>query len=412
LIANPPYVSIWNIDPKTKTEFSRKYRAAVGHYDLYVLFIERGISLLRGGGILSYITSNKYLSQAYGKGIRELLLENTIIDIVNFDFNVFDSASVETAVTVVSKTKPKPHNRIHTLDVKTYIPDIDSTSWTDISQSLFATLDNANFRINLTPTKLELIEKIRRNSLRVEDICYVSKGAELHTVKSVGKGKDEYIYEKKVLPGLKNYLEGKWFKKYVINKNQYLDYQPSEHKAPIFPEFFEAPKIIAKNVIGDSGIQAVYDEHGHYTNDALVNCILYKDLAGLRYRQLSSISPDKIELSRKFRLKYVLAIINSKLINWYFDELLGFGLHFYPEHMRSLPIYKASVSEQSHFEDKVAQLLKLASTDNFLLNENKQQEFQKLQNDIDKDVYSLYGLSKEDISMVERLKEIENVSVH
>ena len=87
-------------------------------------------------------------------------------------------------------------------------------------------------------------------------------------------------------------------------------------------------------------------------------------------------------------------------------------MHFYPEHMRSLPIYKASVSEQSHFEDKVAQLLKLASTDNFLLNENKQQEFQKLQNDIDKDVYSLYGLSKEDISMVERLKEIENVSVH
>ena len=59
VVGNPPYVRIHEFDEKTKKAFS-KYNSATGQYDIYVLFIEKSLSLLKDKGLIGFITSNKF----------------------------------------------------------------------------------------------------------------------------------------------------------------------------------------------------------------------------------------------------------------------------------------------------------------------------------------------------------------
>src|SRR5690554_3454894 len=70
VIGNPPYVNVEKIDPKVKA-ISKSFRTAHLKYDLYVLFFEKAIDALKPKGTLSFITSNKFLSQGYGLKLRE-----------------------------------------------------------------------------------------------------------------------------------------------------------------------------------------------------------------------------------------------------------------------------------------------------------------------------------------------------
>ena len=76
VIGNPPYVRIQTI-PRADAEFYRAtYNTAHGAFDLYVLFIERAIALLRSGGRLGFITSGKFLKSEYGERVRGLLRQS------------------------------------------------------------------------------------------------------------------------------------------------------------------------------------------------------------------------------------------------------------------------------------------------------------------------------------------------
>ena len=88
VIGNPPYVNVEKIDPKVKA-ISKSFRTAHLKYDLYVLFFEKAIDALRPNGTLSFITSNKFLSQGYGLKLREEFLKHTITEIINFNYDVF-----------------------------------------------------------------------------------------------------------------------------------------------------------------------------------------------------------------------------------------------------------------------------------------------------------------------------------
>ena len=63
VIANPPYISSWNAEKEHKNYFIKNYKSATGHYDFYVLFLEKAIDILREKGISSFITSNKFFAQ-------------------------------------------------------------------------------------------------------------------------------------------------------------------------------------------------------------------------------------------------------------------------------------------------------------------------------------------------------------
>src|SRR5207302_1876015 len=77
VVGNPPYLPHRAQPPADKAARRPAYTTARGQYDLSVLFVERGLGLLRPGGALGYILPNKFMAAAYGALLRALLAHQT-----------------------------------------------------------------------------------------------------------------------------------------------------------------------------------------------------------------------------------------------------------------------------------------------------------------------------------------------
>jgi type I restriction-modification system DNA methylase subunit len=108
IIGNPPYVRYQSLSSIQEDYFRDTYvsaRESKGNYDLYVLFVEKSLALLRPGGVAGFILPNKYLSTQYGRGLRTVLLrEKAVLRIVDFrDYQVFHEAQTYTSLLFVRK---------------------------------------------------------------------------------------------------------------------------------------------------------------------------------------------------------------------------------------------------------------------------------------------------------------------
>ncbi|MXZ00418.1 hypothetical protein F4Y93_07130, partial [Candidatus Poribacteria bacterium] len=105
VISNPPYVrqeKIVAIKPILEQQFPEVYD---GQADLYVYFYKRGTELLRSDGILSYISSNKFLRIAYGEKLRVFLANNMCFhQLLDFGSVPIFKAGVDTCIVVVKNT--------------------------------------------------------------------------------------------------------------------------------------------------------------------------------------------------------------------------------------------------------------------------------------------------------------------
>ena len=104
VIGNPPYVRQEKIKA-LKPALKNQYDCYTGTADLYVYFYERGFQMLRGDGVLTYISSNKYFRSAYGKKLRDFLVrQSTLSQLIDFgDAPVFTSIAYPSIITA-SKT--------------------------------------------------------------------------------------------------------------------------------------------------------------------------------------------------------------------------------------------------------------------------------------------------------------------
>jgi len=79
VIGNPPYLRIQGIrqsDPEKADFYKNHYVSATGSFDLYVIFMERGLQFLKKNGILNYINPDKWVNASFGKGIRNYAVES------------------------------------------------------------------------------------------------------------------------------------------------------------------------------------------------------------------------------------------------------------------------------------------------------------------------------------------------
>ena len=107
VVGNPPYVRVQRLSDDIKEFYKSRFKSARGLFDIYVLFIERGIRWLTNGGNLGFITSNKFMQADYGKGIRKFILDNCMINIfIDFgDTGVFREVTNYPCVYVLEKHK-------------------------------------------------------------------------------------------------------------------------------------------------------------------------------------------------------------------------------------------------------------------------------------------------------------------
>ena len=107
VIGNPPYVQLQNNSGVLAKKYAdSNYQCFARTGDIYCLFYERGWQLLKAGGHLCFITSNKWMRAGYGEKIRQFFVDHTDAKLL-IDFagvKVFDSATVDTNVLLFSKS--------------------------------------------------------------------------------------------------------------------------------------------------------------------------------------------------------------------------------------------------------------------------------------------------------------------
>jgi hypothetical protein len=109
IIGNPPYIRVQELNKWSPDEcefYKARYRSArKGNYDIYVVFIERGLELLAPDGLLGFICPHKFWQAKYGEGIRKAISDGQHLrSVIDFaDQQVFTGATTYTAIHVFSK---------------------------------------------------------------------------------------------------------------------------------------------------------------------------------------------------------------------------------------------------------------------------------------------------------------------
>jgi len=163
--------------------------------------------------------------------------------------------------------------------------------------------------------------------------------------------------------------------------------------------------------VGAGDLRATVDDRQTYVNHSFNCCVLKRDLINVK-RNLG-ISEEDAALSEQYDLRYMLGIINSKLMTFYFRTVLGGGLHASPANVRRLPIRRINSDDPAEKQEHDALV---ALVDEMLQLQKDYAEAEREKQDqrhalkrrmdevdaaIDKMVYNLYELTEDEIEAVE-----------
>ena len=166
VIGNPPYLRVQGLRENFAKEsifYEKSFQSATGRFDIYVLFMEKSMSLIKDEGLISLILPHKFLISDFGEGIRKFFADNTYVDsIVHFGSEmVFDDASTYTCIIGLSKN----NNQI--LYKQTH-----PNSVFDVSQFEEVSYDNlSGEKWNLKGKSTEAVfQNLKKQPQRVEDV--------------------------------------------------------------------------------------------------------------------------------------------------------------------------------------------------------------------------------------------------
>lgn len=111
VVGNPPYVRLEDMAPAVAAVYRRRWTTMGGRADLFIGFIERGLRSLKPGGVLGFICADRWMRNAYGKGLRELVAKRFSVDVVvsMHDVDAFeDAVSAYPAITMISAAEQGP----------------------------------------------------------------------------------------------------------------------------------------------------------------------------------------------------------------------------------------------------------------------------------------------------------------
>jgi type I restriction-modification system DNA methylase subunit len=451
IIGNPPYLNIQNIPKAEKEYYLKNFKTAFRRFDIYLLFIEKALESLQPG-TLSFIIPDKFLTQTYAKKSRELILKNhTIREIISFsNQNLFKDANVSPVIiTIDSQQRDKD------IKVNEILSNGETISF--INQKTFWSMPDFIFRIGWNVHKQEIIEHIQSKSFPLYELCYASWGAQAGDAKKfIFKSRDQAdpIYQESLKPLIKGGNIDRYSISYTGEYLLYLTEGAHKLHRPAFPELFESNKIVIAEVTAKKGIIASLDRQKFYTNHSVINCIHKKDLLNINPEILNTRgikifntghNPDykwqedelayirgcdiyKDSIFNGYDIRYIISIINSQLINFYFKNLLSGNLNVFPGLVKFMPVLNLgavtntdlkpvkAIFENNRFEDLEKLLNKCIVDKDFLYIHNilclatdKLLEFNQssgfsffetLDNIINNAIYKLYGLNLRQIEYV------------
>ena len=360
VFGNPPYgASLTNTEKKI---YRLLYPETQFKIDTYSLFLLLSIRLLKENGYSYMIIPNTLLDNYFEEEVRKVLLRNKIYEINDLSDKVFDTAVVHSMIFAFCR-RPSENCKIR-VSTSSKLDDINIT----IPSSYFSIQPQHSFSIRSYGND-DLIRKLRAGSVRLFDVLDIRQ--------AIKSGNDkQYITDAVGIDG--NYqpiLRGKDINRFSItDPHLYLQY--GKHLAcPRNKEIFEQPKILIREA--GSVITATYDDNNFYIMSSLYNAIL-RDKA--------------------FSLKYLLGLLNSRLFQFLmykltFEKTRGAFTKAKIFHYYELPVKDCSPVSQQEIIGTVDEIL--AEKKNPMVNVGN------LEFRLNKLVYDLYGLTDDEIRIVE-----------
>lgn len=436
VIGNPPYVRQEGLG-EVKTYFADHYSTFQPTADLYVNFVEKGISLLRARGLFGMIISNKWIRAAYGKPLRIYLTESAavtkIVDLAGLP--VFAEATVRAIVMICSPDRSKGGN-IRYLAPLTLEEFQTIRDGGDLERYVNEKGINVS-KISLSPdgwsfsseNKGLLINKMREKSIALHEYTEGQFYRGIITGFNKAFVIDESTRKQLIRSNtqceeiIKPLIVGKDVRRYSVDfKKTYLIWTYVGVPIKKYPAVLKHLKKHQKD------LEKRWDQGNYWWE--LRACDYYD-----RFEQPKLIYPD-ISTNCRFTLDtegyfssnttyfisgddlYLLAVLNSRLANFYFSEvcagLEGGGvvyLRFFGQYIERFPVRKIDFTDAA--EKKVHEqflvlarkmldlhkLLQQASFDSE--KEPIQRQIAATDKKIDMLVYELYGLTEEEIKIVE-----------
>lgn len=369
VIANPPYVQVNTSDKKLYSN----YPAIEGRVDLYELFIQKGMMILKNDGSLTYINPNTILSNLYSQQLRQLIInEYGLCEITNFSMNVFDTPIVHTCILRMNKGRCTKQIGIKKSIRK--INDINKPFDYYMSVDEIRKTKKYTFDIMLNSQERTLFNKL--NSYKtLGDYCYIRQ--------CIKTGNDsEYIRNSNILldSPWKPCLRGKSIDKYCIKDNTtYLKYGEWLARNWANTSFYERPKI----AIREAGkyITACLDVGNHYLLSSLYSIYPKNDY-------------------NIYNLKCLLGYLNSKLATFYitkvaFDLTEGAFTKMRTNQLARLPLIDSLLIDSKSYigilVDEIINKKLLSLESNTTI----------LEQQIDLLLYHLYGLTYDEVLIVD-----------
>jgi len=356
VIGNPPYVKARDYENvQVRKYIDNKYKTAYKMWDLYVPFIERGVSLLKEKGNFSMIIPDTIGKAEYTSKLVSWIESDHYLYQIDFfpESYVFEKVGVKSKIIFINKQKQsKKTKRV------AHIPDISSIkklNFIDEKEKYLYEQAGINLKFN--------------ECLNLDNICLVSYGLRLNSDKHDKKGKfkkEDLLSEKRTEINNKSYTEGKFLERYVIKKKLFVEWEtqrsPNRLVRPTFPELYPPKKLLMSR----QKRIATLSTDGEICDNTIIMGILVKNLHGVENKSISkyfkNIGKDRLELekiSENYNLSYLLSLINSKLMKYFIRYNSKGEIDTYPDDWKKIPIKILSPEEQRPLIEKAEKMLEL-----------------------------------------------------
>ena len=401
VIANPPYITIGGkqaagITPDLKSLFAANYETYEYKTNSFSLFIEKAIQLISKEGGLTFIIPRTLLDNYHMQKVRKFILNKcNISELLELKYRIFDNAETGGNILFFTKGSRRLISNINKIKIKViYNPrDLFNGNFGLIDQSEYLNSEQNRF-ILATDISFLLLKKIKSGSVELYDLTSIKNGV------NTGNAADVLLASSNLGNKYRKILEGKNVFRYRIHwGGLWINYDPQ----------LKSTLKVSDLKTRQSKIDFSLRSEDIFNNEKVViRQTSDKIVATLdRDKYISRHSTHLIQIiDKKVSIKYILAVINSKVINYYYRLLMPETGKVFPEvkivNIEKLPIKIPSKSTNEVIGKLVDNILELTKSEDYLQNLDKQTNAKEYEKQIDQEVYKIYGLTPEEIAVVER----------
>jgi hypothetical protein len=417
VIGNPPYIRQEELSA-IKPYLANQFKTFTGTADLYVYFIEQGLNLLRKNGEFTFIVPNKWMRAGYGLKLRSFVKSNCINEILDFgDLPVFEEAT--TYPLIIELNKSQPHEEFNAVNINTLNFEVSLQNYVKNNSIYVTPKELLDSGWSLTDSKVQkLLAKIRTKGKPlgeyVEREIYRGVLTGLNEAFIIDKETSDRIIEKdpKSKELIKPFLSGRDIKKYRHNEpSRYLIFTRRGINIDNYPAVLEH---LTKYKIQ---LEPKPKEHkGKWSGRKSGSYKWYEIQDSVDYYQKfekEKIAWPETSLDNQFSIvekgyylnktafiipinnKSLLAQLNSSIAKFYFDSIVskmrGGYFSMSKAYVETFPIVD---NTNEILNQKVTEIIALKKDD-------LKADTTKLEQEIDQMVYELYGLTEDEIKIVE-----------